>query len=159
MQDLFDKIPPEIGRRFQEELSDNTAGHRCTHCGECCSDTIALVKTDVTRIKAYIRSHNIKPEQHTKLLGPVAQPHIVDAVCPFCRIEQFRSADKPQRANCTIYPVRPAVCRAFTCEISSSKNKLDDIYRDLQKTLTKQELAELAKTVPTSMRGVFFPDT
>lgn len=149
----------DLRQRLQQDLTDNTdANHKCSQCGECCSDTIALVSTDIRRIKAHIRRHNVKPQDHLKLLGPIAAQTIHDAVCPFCHIDRLAAAGQPQKAHCTIYPVRPAVCRSFTCSISSDRKNFTEIVKDLDKHLTADELRELANARPVSMRATFFPD-
>ena len=67
----------------------------CTNCGECCGP-VPLTGEDVARIKSYIRSHE-QPKQ------AMQQPH-----GPLECI--FRDNEKK---SCSIYPVRPMICKLF----------------------------------------------
>ena len=141
----------------QQELTDNTKDGRCTCCGECCSNMIALTRTDVARIRRYMKAHNITaPEDHTKAYGVLkANPNkTLDLTCPFLVIKKLGAACGKQEASCRIYPVRPAVCRAFTCEIASDDSKTEQIQEALMRDLTPDEVMQLAKTAPVSMRAV-----
>lgn len=61
---------------------------KCTNCGSCCG-IIPATQEEVTKIKEYIKEHNIKPRK----------PSIT---CPFRNAEIKR---------CDIYPVRPIICK------------------------------------------------
>ena len=84
-------------------LYDFTEGGKCSNCGQCCSNYLPISKHEVETIKRYIEKHGIK---EIKRFSPAAKPPI-DMVCPF-------RSDTEKR--CTIYPVRPAICRDFQCD-------------------------------------------
>lgn len=108
-------------------VKDNTINGKCAGCGECCSNMLPLSRNEISRIKAYIKKHNIKEQRHNFMLG-------IDMTCPF-----RDDANK----KCTIYPVRPDICRDFVCN-----HNVEDL---------KKSKAQHHKTkAPTFMRGVFF---
>lgn len=90
-------------RNMNSGLYDFTDNGSCSGCGGCCSNYLPLSRKDISRIKKYIKAHNIKPCKH---FVPTAEP-IVDFTCP------FRDNDK---RICTIYPVKPAICSDFKCD-------------------------------------------
>jgi len=88
----------------QEELSvhvnDNTIKGKCSNCGECCTEFIPLTKTECKLIKQHLKQHpEIKNQQHIV-------DNNIHMLCP------FRDREKQR---CTIYSVRPFVCRRFIC--------------------------------------------
>ena len=84
-------------------VTDLTVDGKCSNCGACCNDIIPLTNADINRIKNYVKKNNIKPINHSNNF--LVRPSY-DAVCPF-RDEE--------NSICTIYSVRPAICRFFTC--------------------------------------------
>lgn len=83
---------------------DYTKDGKCSQCGQCCSDLLPMSEKEVKRIQEYIRRKHIgecvnKP--------PTAEPVAHDFTCPF--------RDNLNRI-CTIYEVRPAICRDFRCD-------------------------------------------
>lgn len=143
----------------RSELTDNTRNGRCVSCGDCCSNMVALTQADVSRIRQYMRrKHITEPEDHTRAYGPLNSraAGVLDLTCPFLVIEKIGAAPGQQKASCRIYPVRPAVCRAFTCQIASDGSKMNGIYEKLKQDLTPTELMQLAKSSPVNMRSVFF---
>ena len=85
---------------------DMTVGGKCSQCGKCCANILPLTKTDVARIKKYVKECGIRPITH---VTPYAEAG--DPICPF----RDNEAKK-----CTIYPVRPAICKDYLC--SNAKN-------------------------------------
>ena len=82
---------------------DYCVNGKCSGCGQCCSNYLPLSDKEIKAIKLYIKRNNIQPAKH--LLAPVrAKP--VDMICPF--------RDEEKRV-CTIYEVRPLICRIFQC--------------------------------------------
>ena len=57
-------------------ITNNTDNGRCIGCGECCTNMLPLSKNEISRIKAYIRKHNIKEQRHNFMIG-------IDMTCPF----------------------------------------------------------------------------
>ena len=108
-------------------VKDNTVDGKCIGCGECCSNMLPLSQNEINRIRAYIKKHNIKEQRHNFMMG-------IDMTCPF--------RDDGNKV-CTIYPVRPDICREFVCNhsIEALQKSKEEHHR------TKQ---------PTFMRNVFF---
>lgn len=81
-----------------------TDSGKCSSCGQCCSNILPMSKDEIKVIKKYNRKHHI---QDTSKKGGV---HI-NMVCP------FRDDDKKV---CSIYPVRPLICKDFKCDKSQN---------------------------------------
>lgn len=93
-------------------VKDFTDNGKCSNCGKCCSNLLPLSNDEVTRIKNYIKKHNIKEQRHNAMNG-------VDMTCPF--------RDEANR-KCLIYEIRPEICRQFQCNHNAEdikKWKLD----------------------------------
>ena len=73
---------------------DLSVDGQCTGCGECCTNVMAMSDAEISRIRAYINHHGIKPVNHFK--APFAGD-FVDMCCPFLD-------DKKPAKKCTIYP-------------------------------------------------------
>lgn len=82
---------------------DFTCNGKCSGCGSCCSNALPLSENEVSRIKKYIKEHNIKEQRHNMISG-------VDMTCPF--------RDDTNK-KCLIYEIRPAICRQFMCNHST----------------------------------------
>lgn len=93
LDDLFERKPGQI--------FDASCNGVCSNCGDCCNDIIPLNNADINRIKQYVKKHNIKQIYHGCYVNK-----LLDVMCP------FRDDDNKK---CTIYEVRPYICRAFTC--------------------------------------------
>lgn len=102
-----------------ETVTNNTISGKCSNCGECCSDFLPISDQDIKRIHRYIKANNVK-EKHANI---VVQSGI-DFTCPF--------RDNINKV-CTIYDVRPSICREFKCDytvekISSKKDFFNHKY-------------------------------
>ena len=89
---------------------DLTCDGNCSRCGECCTPLLPITLKEYFVIKEYIKEHNIEPFNHIKLDG-------IHVLCPF-----YNSDEK----KCSIYEVRPEVCRRFICSLDNktiSKNR------------------------------------
>lgn len=97
-------------------LTDFTKDGKCSGCGNCCSNALPMSDVDIIRIKAYIIAHNITERRNHP---PYAVAPEFDMTCPF--------RDNSER-KCTIYPVRPEICRLFICnnqkDAEKNKNRL-----------------------------------
>lgn len=97
---------------FNEEhgVFDLTVNGKCSKCGNCCSNCLPLTDGEIKDIKAYIKEHDIKEQAHglRVLSGPYR-----DMICPFL--------DDSKELKCTIYPVRPSVCKLFLCSRGTPK--------------------------------------
>ena len=89
------------------KVTNYTRNGECIGCGECCSDFLPVSREDINRIRRYIKQHNVK-ERHNNVLFSSA----LDVTCPF--------RDNANR-KCTIYSVRPAICREFKCDYTPER--------------------------------------
>lgn len=124
---------------------DLSVDGQCTGCGECCTNVMAMSDADISRIRAYIKHHGIKPISHFK--APFAGD-FVDMCCPFLD-------DKKPAKKCTIYPVRPALCRYFMCRSISDPEYRDQMLRRMSRDKDMQEAAFAPKL---NVRETFFPE-
>lgn len=90
-------------------ISDNTCEGKCSHCGECCGIFIPFTDNELDLINKYVHKHNIQPQNRIN-----AMTGDFDARCCFY--------DKNNKM-CTIYPVRPYVCRDFICNRKTWKQR------------------------------------
>ncbi|MGM9969802.1 MAG: YkgJ family cysteine cluster protein [Anaeroplasma sp.] len=77
----------------------------CSNCDECCTELLPMTREEVEKIKRYVREHNIQMHRHL-------DGNDLYFRCPF--------RDSINR-KCTIYQVRPKICRLFKC---SQSNKI-----------------------------------
>ncbi len=85
-------------------IHDNTVDGKCIGCGECCSNRLPVLNSEVTNIKRYMKIHNIKEQSH---FAPYANVPVADLTCPFLMLGK--------KKKCAIYEVRPKACRDFIC--------------------------------------------
>lgn len=105
---------------MERGVYDFTKDGKCTGCGECCSNFLPLSAGEIKEINRHIAKHHIKEHRH---VVPLANP-VEDWTCPF--LNSTKEKDK-----CTIYQVRPEICREFQCNKNPremSRNK-DLLYR------------------------------
>lgn len=88
-----------IAKGMEDNLYNYTVDGECSKCGNCYSDILPLSDDEIRRIRKY----GIKESKH---LIPVAKP-VLDMTCPF--------RDNGKKI-CTIYEVRPEICRHFICD-------------------------------------------
>lgn len=99
----------EIIRNMENGVFDFTVNGECSQCGGCCSDTIPVSSKEIKEIRRYVKKHKIEESVH---FVPTIAPIEWDMTCP------FRDNDNKV---CTIYEVRPAICRDFRCDKSKKK--------------------------------------
>lgn len=90
--------------RAYSSIKDYTNNGECSKCGNCCGRILPLTQLEINQIKAYIKKHNIK--RHIHITNVLAEASI-DAMCPFL--------DDTKIDKCTIYEVRPSICRVYNC--------------------------------------------
>lgn len=90
---------------YNRDLYDYTRNGKCCGCGSCCGRILPVTVDEINTIRQYIKKHGIKKQVHT--LNVLSQEQI-DFVCPFL------DNSKPNK-KCTIYEVRPFICRDFLC--------------------------------------------
>ena len=99
---------------FGENARDYTCNGKCSNCGNCCIPWLPITKKEYKKIKDYIEQHNIKPV-------PLKEGNNYYMDCCFHDRENKR---------CTIYEVRPEVCKNFICSASFEKVDKDRKHYD-----------------------------
>lgn len=94
----------QVCKDMEHGVYDKTDNGKCTGCGNCCSNWLPMTEKEIRIIRQYIKKHHIKECKHGMLL---AEPEL-DMTCPF--LDKSKSVEK-----CTIYSVRPAICKYFIC--------------------------------------------
>lgn len=93
----------------------------CIQCGQCCSNYLPLSEKEIMGIRRYIESHHVK-EYNQEFLD-----------CPFLNTK--KPAEK-----CDIYPVRPHICREYTCKTLMTgeipESMRNDVYQVIDMRLT-----------------------
>lgn len=92
-----------VQRGMEDNIYNLTKDGKCSACGNCCSNLLPMSKKEIRTIHDYIRKNNIRESKH--ILPVAKQPY--DMTCPF--------RDNGKKI-CTIYPVRPEICRQFICD-------------------------------------------
>ena len=105
----------QMQEEFNNGTYDLTDNGKCTQCGACCSNLLPMTAEEIETIRKYIKKHNIKEHRH---ILPLAKPTL-DSTCPF--LDDSKSCEK-----CTIYEVRPRICRDFIC-CPSKRPPIDDL--------------------------------
>lgn len=100
-------------------VTDFTKNGKCSRCGGCCPDELALTKYEISTIQNYIKKNNIKIKRQ---FVPLANP-VIDKTCPF--LDTTGKITK-----CQIYDVRPLICRKFIC---SEPQKIYEMFKDIKK--------------------------
>lgn len=90
---------------------DCTINGKCSGCGDCCSNILPITKKEITEIKEYIKEHDIKRQEHRAFY---LRKDTLDMICPFCDINK--------ELKCTIYPVRPSICKIFLCSNAAKRD-------------------------------------
>lgn len=115
---------------FKSGVYDFTNNGKCIQCGSCCSNYLPMTKKEISGIKNYVKVHKIKAQLHTAGLKEPA----FDMTCPFLDITK-------DKEKCTIYKVRPKICRDFSC--------CKDKRKHLNKTFVNN-------AIPIDVRETFF---
>lgn len=130
----------EEGLLFEDPI-DFTDNGRCRDCGNCCGNIIPIADKDVETIRQYVASHHIRPTKPLLMKGPFSSPTVHNE-CPFL-------LDQDEH-RCAIYPVRPAVCRIYTCH----KNFRDEFDPEDLKILASGGF----ELINRNMYVTFFPE-
>lgn len=110
-----------------------TDNGKCIECGNCCSRYLAMNQKEINTIKAYIKRHGIEQQKHSVF---VLSKAVFDATCPFLD-------DSKPNHKCTIYPVRPLICREFKCDKWHEIDRINKLYK--------------ANLHPVDVTEIFFP--
>lgn len=103
---------------MQHGVYDMRKDGKCIGCGNCCSRFLPVTQKELNQIHRYIEKHHIKRQQRG--INVLADKYI-DLSCPFMN---EASANK----KCTIYDVRPLICRDFICE--PGREPTIDLYKE-----------------------------
>ena len=115
----------ELIRTYKSGVTDFTANGNCSQCGQCCGDLLPLSKGEIKKIRQYVKDFGIAEHVNRP---PTATP-ILDMTCPF-RNEKAK--------KCDIYPVRPLICKDFTC--SKPPSEADkELYRQSRQTISMRK--------------------
>ncbi len=90
----------QFAKDMKNGVYDFTDNGKCTSCGECCSNMLPMTKEEIQIIKKYKRKHHIQDTSYDANVG-------FNFICPF---------RDNSRKICTIYEVRPAICKDFKCD-------------------------------------------
>lgn len=96
---------------INSKVEPKTINGKCSSCGECCSDILPMNQKEIRRIREYIQ------RKHIKECKNVVAVKKYDLTCLF--------RDNALKI-CTIYEVRPEICRDFVCNKSpheAAKNR------------------------------------
>lgn len=107
-------------------ITNYTICGNCSNCGECCSDTLHLDDDEIKKIDEFLKEHKIY--QNNKGGN--------NFKCPFR--DDFLK-------RCSIYEVRPYICRVFKCDTPVEKARFN-----------RDEINKNKK--PRSMAELFFKD-
>lgn len=102
---------------------------KCTNCGDCCTDLLPLSKQELDSIVRYAKTHKLKEHRQ----APFFNPEATDMTCP------FRNA---YTKKCEIYPVRPLICRSFSCAkpLDVAERDRDEIHKTRQVVSLRYEV-------------------
>lgn len=127
----------------KESIKNNCSKDgKCSHCGGCCTEFLILTEDEVKRIKEYVKKNNIKEIRHLN-------DHEIKVLCP------FRDEEKK---ICTIYEVRPEICKLFQCNQSMDViNKNKELINKKAKYNRKDYKVDILQNM-ASMHALIFDD-
>lgn len=141
---------PKYGLDISSNMMDTyqkgnnyTVNGTCSRCGACCTHHLMVTKKEEKTIRDYIKQHPIKPIHHGT---PTKDSGSIDLVCPFLN-------DKGMIMSCTIYPVRPIICRIYKCDLSEEESSAL-----LDAELKKGNLTLMDISHEINVPSTFFPD-
>lgn len=88
-----------------------TTNNKCSRCGQCCNPNNPITLEEYYIIKDYIKKNNIKPHR----VRPDKDGNVY-LTCVF---------NDTENKCCTIYPVRPKVCRNYICSRNPLRIEID----------------------------------
>lgn len=115
-----------VRRGMEDNVYNFTKDGKCSNCGNCCSNFLPMSRKEIKKIRDYIRKNKIRENIHQP---PVAKPGY-DATCP------FRDNTK---GICTIYPVRPEICKAFICDSEKRAKHNRELMRQTRGVVAVRE--------------------
>lgn len=122
---------------------NKTSKGKCSRCGGCCTNIIALTDNEKEKIEKWIKDTNFKP--YSVLSNPLevdANPGD-DPTCPFLSLEDGT-------AKCAIYSMRPTTCRCFKCDLEDHEIAKAISDNDIKKNKKYERRTYI------NMRAIFF---
>ena len=107
--ELLGEVLNDTYESMNSGLYDFTDQGKCSCCGQCCGDLLPVTDKEIDEIKKYVKIHKIKAHSH----GNYLSMNVMDLTCPFM--------DSSKELKCTIYPVRPQICKMFSCHKENRK--------------------------------------
>lgn len=118
----------QVRRDMEHGVYDKTDKGKCTQCGACCGAILPMTDKEIIVIRAYIKKHHIKECNHSIPLANSA----LDMTCPF--LDTSKRTEK-----CTIYSVRPAICRCFLCSEPNGALQHKELLQGIRKPVHVRE--------------------
>ena len=115
-----------VQRGMEDNSYNCTKDGNCSSGGNCCSNLLPMSKKEIRTIHEYIRKNNIRESKH--ILPMAKQPY--DMICPF--------RDNGNKI-CTIYPVRPEICRQFICDSEKRARHNRELLRQTREIVMVRE--------------------
>lgn len=114
---------------FEHGVYNMTENGKCAGCGNCCSNILPMTDKEIEVIRRYIKKNHIKERKHGI---PLANP-ILDMTCPFLNTDK-------KTEKCTIYSVRPAICRCFICSEPNGALKHKELWSGVRNPVNVREV-------------------
>ena len=93
----------EVLNDMKHGVYNFTKDGKCTKCGNCCTALLPMTKDELKTVQRYVKRKHIQIVKHSGGL---------DLTCPFRNDEL---------GICTVYAVRPQICRDFQCDKPQKK--------------------------------------
>ena len=112
----------EMINTYKQGIYNFTDNGKCIECGNCCSRYLLMTQKEINTISKYIQRKKIKQQIHSV---NVLSGKVFDATCPFLD-------DTKPNHKCTIYEIRPQICRDFKCDCWQSGRKEPPLRKKLR---------------------------
>ena len=119
----------QVRKDMERGVYDLTNNGKCTQCGKCCSNILPMTDEEIEVIRKYIKKRGIKEHKH---MIPLAVPAL-DMTCPFLD-------DSKPNEKCTIYEVRPAICKYFICSEPHGALKYKKMREEVRNLVNVREV-------------------
>lgn len=108
----FIKLAETLG--FNKNVID-MKNKNCSNCNECCSIATPILEDEFVKLKKYLQSNKqgkiAMKEAVTRIQKSIKLKRI-NLMCPFSNSSR----------KCSIYSMRPQICREFHCDTEIHKN-------------------------------------
>ena len=121
------------------QVIDMTVNHTCSRCGSCCGLFIPFTEKELSTIKDYVKSNNIKPYNRINAITGQFKAHC-------CFYDE-------NKKECRVYKVRPFACRDFKCDRKNWKSK-----RDLYESRAKYNSSLSKKSIMATFDDLIYND-